>query len=56
MDEIKNNIKNSRLRWFRHVMQMREEKIPKKMLHIKLEVNNQEEDQNPMDGPNLKGY
>ena len=27
----------SRLRWFGHILQMREERIPKKMLHIKIE-------------------
>ena len=37
MDEIKNNIQKSRLRWFGHVMQLKEERISKKMLHTKIE-------------------
>ena len=37
MDEIKNDIEKSRLRWFRHLMQIGQERIPKKMLHTKLE-------------------
>ena len=32
------------MRRFGHVMQMREEKISKKMLHRKMEGNDQEED------------
>ena len=35
MDEIKNKIQKSRLKWSGHLMQMREEKIPKKMLYTK---------------------
>ena len=34
VDEIKNDIQKRRLRWFGHVMRMREERIPKKMLQI----------------------
>ena len=37
MGEIRNDIKKSRSRWFVHVMQMREERIPNKMLHTKME-------------------
>ena len=37
VDEIKNNIRNRRLRWLGHVMWMREEMMPKKMLHTKME-------------------
>ena len=37
VDEIKNYIQNSRFRWFGHVMWMREERIPKNMLHTKME-------------------
>ena len=37
MDEIKNDIQRSRLRRFGHVMQMRAERIPKKMLQTKIE-------------------
>ena len=44
MDKIKNGIQKDILRWFGHMMQMREERIPKKMLHKTLE-NDQEEDQ-----------
>ena len=40
-------IQKSRLRWFRQVMRMAEEKIPKKMLHTKMESNDQEEDPEP---------
>ena len=47
MDEIKNDIQNSRLRWFGHVMQMREERIPKKMLHTKMEGKGQDKDPKP---------
>ena len=43
VDEIKNDIKKSRLKWFRHVMWLREDGIPKKMLH-KWRENDQEED------------
>ena len=32
---------------FAHVMQMREERITKKMLHTKIERKDQEEDQEP---------
>jgi hypothetical protein len=35
--EIKNDIKKSR--WFGHVMWVTEERIPKKMLHTKMETN-----------------
>ena len=37
MDEIKNDIQKSRLRWFGHVVLMRDEKITKKLLHTKTE-------------------
>ena len=37
VDEIKNHIQKSRLGWFGHEMQMREERIPKKILHRKME-------------------
>ena len=37
VDKITNDIKKSRLRWFGHVMWMREERIHKKMLYIKME-------------------
>ena len=37
VDEIKNDTQKSRLRWFGHLMQMKEERIPKKMLHPKME-------------------
>jgi hypothetical protein len=36
MDEMKEFIKKSRLRWFGHVMQMTEERILQKMLHTKM--------------------
>ena len=49
----KNYIQKIRLRCFRHVMQMREERIPKKMLHIKMEGRDQEEDlETKKDRPN----
>ena len=44
VDEIKNDIHKSNLRWFGHMMRIREERIPKKMLHTKMEGNDQEED------------
>jgi hypothetical protein len=48
MDEIKNNIQKSKLRWFGHVIQTKEKRIPKKMIHTKnVEKNNQEEDSEP---------
>jgi hypothetical protein len=31
VDAIKNDIQKSRLRWFGHVMQMEDDRIPKKM-------------------------
>ena len=37
MDGIKNGILKSRLRWSEHVMRMREERIPRKKLHRKME-------------------
>ena len=37
MDEIKNYIQKNRLRWLGHVMRIGEERIPKKMLHTKME-------------------
>ena len=43
MDDIKKDMQKSRLRWFGQGMWMREEKIPKKMLHTKMGENNQEE-------------
>jgi hypothetical protein len=36
VDEIKNDIQKSRFRWFGHMMWMREERMPKKMLHTKM--------------------
>ena len=35
VNEIKNYIQKSRLRWFGNVMQMKEERIPKKIIHTK---------------------
>ena len=46
VDEIKNGIQMSRLRWFGHVMQAREKTIPKKMLQ-KWRDNDQKEDPEP---------
>ena len=46
VNEIKKD-KKSRLRWFGDVMRIRKERIPKKMLHTKMEGNNQEEDPEP---------
>ena len=37
MHKIKNDIQKNRLRWFGHVMQKREERIPKKILHTKID-------------------
>jgi hypothetical protein len=37
VDEIKNDIKKERLRWFGHVIWMEHERISKKMLHTKME-------------------
>ena len=37
VDEIKNDIQKSRSIWYEHVMQMTEEKIPKKMPYSKME-------------------
>ena len=37
MDEIKNDIEKSRIRLSGHVMQLREERISKKLLHRKME-------------------
>ena len=34
---MKNDIEKSGLTWFEHVMWMREERIPTKMLHTKME-------------------
>ena len=42
----KNGIQKSRFRWFGHLMRMLEEIIPKKMLHIKMEKD-QEQDLEP---------
>ena len=48
VDEIKNDIQTSRVRWFGHVVRVREERIPKKMLHIQQwRENDQEEDPEP---------
>jgi hypothetical protein len=38
MDKIKNNFQKSILRWFGHVMRLREERIPEKMLHTQMEA------------------
>ena len=45
VDEIKNGIQKSRLRWFGHIMQMREEEIHKKILHTKMERKDTESDE-----------
>ena len=37
VDKIKNGIQKSKLKWFGPVIQMAEERIPKKMLHTKME-------------------
>ena len=37
MDEIKNDIQKRRLRWFGHVMRMKGQRIPKRMLRTKME-------------------
>ena len=37
VDEIRTDIEMSRLRWLGHVMWMEEERIPKKMLHTKMD-------------------
>ena len=37
MDEIINDAQNRKLRWFGHVMRMREDKIPNKMLQTKIQ-------------------
>ena len=47
MGEIKNAFQRSRLRWFGHVMERREEKMPKKMIHSKHKRKDQEEDPEP---------
>ena len=39
VNEIKNGIHQSRLGWFGHVMQMKEEMMPKKMCHTKMKQN-----------------
>ena len=36
--EINNDIQKSMLRWFGYIMRLREERIPKKILHTKKEV------------------
>jgi hypothetical protein len=36
MDEIQNQIKRSRLRWFGHVKRMDEHRIPKRLLEMKI--------------------
>ena len=38
------DIKKSRLRWSGQMMQMREERVTKKILHTKIEENDQEPD------------
>ena len=35
VEEIMNDIQKRRLRWFGHVMRMREDRVPKKMLQKK---------------------
>ena len=35
--EMKNDIQKTKLKWFGHVMQMREERVSKKMQHTKIE-------------------
>ena len=52
VDEIKNDIQMSRLRWFGHVMQMGEKRICKKMLHTKIDAKWLRVRQNQMDRPN----
>ena len=47
VDEPKNNIQKSKLTQFEHVMQMREERIPMKILHTKWSENIQGEDTEP---------
>ena len=56
VDEIKSDIQKSRLRWFGYMMRMREQRIPKKMLHTQMEENNQEEDPEPDGQGKLQGY
>jgi hypothetical protein len=36
VDKIKNGIQKDILRWFGHMMQMREERILKKIIHTKI--------------------
>ena len=43
MEEITNDIQKNRLSWFGHVIRMREERVPKKILHTKMK-NDQESD------------
>ena len=53
VDEIKNDIKKSRLSWFGHVIWMREGRIPEKMLYTKMEGTAiKTETQNQMARPN----
>ena len=43
VDEIKNDIQMSRLWWFEHVLQVGAERVPKKILHSKMEKNEQDD-------------
>ena len=45
VDKIKNDIQKSRLKLFGYMIWMAEERIPKKMLHTKIEENDQEKDE-----------
>ena len=47
MDEIKYDIQKSTLSWFGHLLWMRDERVPKKMLHTKMEGNDKKENPEP---------
>jgi hypothetical protein len=46
-DDIKYDIERNRLKWYGHVMRMADERIPKRMLEMKLGEEDQEAGQEP---------
>jgi uncharacterized Fe-S cluster-containing protein len=54
VDDIKHDMERNRLKWYGHVMHVADEKIPKKMLEMKLRTKRQAKSQ--VDGSSKERY